>query len=799
MIKNYIKIAWRNLFKNKVYSFINIGGLAVGMAVAILIGLWIYDELAYNKYHQNYNNIAKVMRFETFLEERIVNDIHVTGLGTLLKSEYTNHFKNVAMVRAGIQERVLANGNKKFTQDGYFVQSELPQMLSLKMIFGSIEGLNDMNSILLSESLAKKLFGNTDPTDNMVMMDASSNLKVTGVYADLPKNSEFKEATYLAPLDLYINGWATTLNSWDNNFINIYVQLHPGHDFSNVSDVIKDVTLKHLSEKRRASNPEVFLHPMSDWHLHSKFENGIKVLSDQLRFVWLFGIIGVFVLVLACINFMNLSTARSAMRSKEVGIRKTIGSNRSQLINQFLSESILVATLAFCIALFIVVLTLGWFNEVAGKEMMVLWANPWFWFACLGFTLFTALLAGSYPAFYLSSFKPVKVLKGVFKASKNANIPRQILVMVQFTVSIVLIIGSIIVFQQIQHIKNRPVGYTPNGLIALRKSSPEFDGKYQLLRSELKQTGVVEEMGGANYPVTSIKGWNHMTNWKGKSPEYDPSFNTIKVSHEYGKTVGWEVLSGRDFSREFSQDQSSVVINESALKLLGLENPVGEVIKFDPGWGNGTTDYTIVGVVKDMIKGSPFEATHPSIIFLDENASNFFYIRINPNVSVNEAIQKIGAVLSNIVPSAPFDFTFADEDYAAKFQDEERIGKLAGFLTILAVFISCLGLFGLASFVAEQRTKEIGIRKILGATVTNLWAMLSKDFVILVLTSCFIAIPVSWYFLNGWLKKYEFHTEISWTVFAAAGFGSLLLALTIVSFQSIKVALQNPVESLRSE
>jgi ABC-type antimicrobial peptide transport system permease subunit len=493
---------------------------------------------------------------------------------------------------------------------------------------------------------------------------------------------------------------------------------------------------------------------------------------------------------------MNLSTARSEQRAKEVGIRKSIGSLRSQLVQQFYGESFLVAAIAFVAAFLFVQLSLPWFNAVADKKISMPWTNGAFWTGCISFVVLTGFLAGSYPALYLSSFKPVKVLKGTFKAGRFAALPRKVLVVVQFTASITLIIGTIVVYQQIQFAKNRPVGYSREGLIGLRTASPEFRGKYHVLRNELKKTGAVEEIAEANYSITDTRGWNGGFSWK--DIKYEPSFNTIFVTHEYGKTIGWEFTDGRDFSREFASDSAGIVINESALKILGIKNPVGEYLNWAPGWTDQGT-YKILGVVKDMVKGSPYEPTDPSIIFLSGNDMQWLYVRMDPNVSPHEALPKIEKVFSQLIPSAPFDYTFADEDYAAKFRGEERIGKLATVFSTLAILISCLGLFGLAAFTAEQRTKEIGIRKVLGASVAHLWQMLSKDFVVLVVISCAIAVPIAFSFMNNWLEQYQYRTTISWSVFAATGIGALIVTLLTVSFQAIKAALMNPVNSLRSE
>ncbi len=698
------------------------------------------------------------------------------------------------MIRGRTEERVLAFGENKFTQSGYFMQPEGADILTLKMIKGTRE-LNGKSSILISESTAKKLFANADPINQVVLMDAKWDLTVTGVYEDLPKNSSFHDATYFAPLDLYIDGWAT-LDAWNNYFVYIYVQIHPGGNFEEISHVVKEAMLAHVDDETKETKPEVFLHPMRKWHLDSDYKNGEFVTSKRMMSVWYYSVIGAFVLLLACINFMNLSTARSEKRAKEVGIRKSIGSLRSQLIQQFYGETLMVAFIAAVIAIIVVQLSMNWFNDVSDKSISLPFTNIYFWLACFGFTVFTGLLAGSYPALYLSSFKPIKILKGTFNAGRFSALPRKVLVVLQFTVSITLTIGTVIVYQQIQHAKNRPIGYSRDGLISIRAASPEFKGKYQTIRNELKNTGVVEDIAEANYAITDTKGWNGGFSWGDQ--KFEPAFNTIYVTHEYGKTIGWEFVEGRDFSREFPSDISGIVLNESALKLMGLQNPVGESLSWNTeGVDRGT--FKILGVVKDMVKGSPFEPTDPSIIFLSEGDMQWLYIKMNPATSAHEALPKIQAVLNSIAPSAPFDYTFADEAYDAKFRSEVQIGKLATIFSALAILISCLGLFGLAAYIAEQRTKEIGIRKVLGASVASLWQMLSKDFVLLVIISCGLAVPISMYFMNNWLEQYQYRTVISWSVLAATGIGALMITLLTISFQALKAALMNPVRSLRSE
>jgi putative ABC transport system permease protein len=550
---------------------------------------------------------------------------------------------------------------------------------------------------------------------------------------------------------------------------------------------------KLRTDNDRKYKPEVFLFPMSRWHLYSEFKEG-KNVGGRIEFVWMFGIIGVFVLLLACINFMNLSTARSEKRAKEVGIRKSVGSMRSQLINQFFSESIVVAVLAFMVAIALVYLALPQFNQVADKRLTLLWNNPQFWLIGIGFSLITGIVAGSYPALYLSSFQPVAVLKGTFRVGRLASIPRQVLVVLQFTVSVTLIIGTIIVFRQIEFAKDRPIGYDRNGLINVYLQTPDIHDHFEAVRNELKTQGAIVEMTEAGSPTTQVWNSNGGFTWSGKDPALAVDFPNNGVSHEFGKTVGWQFKYGRDFSREFVSDSTAFVINEAAEKFLGFENAVGEVLTWNE------KPYTIIGVIKDMIIESPYEPVRPSLWHIDRNNNvNLAILKLNPEMSAHQAIEKIKTVFNKYSPASPFSPEFVDDEYARKFSDEERIGKLASFFAVLAVFISCLGISGLASFVAEQRTKEIGVRKVMGASVVNLWSMLSKDFLRLVALSLLLAMPTAWYLMSNWLDKYQYRSTMSWWIFAAAGVGALVITLLTVSYQSIKAALANPVNSLRSE
>lgn len=803
MIKNYFKVAWRNLVKNKVYSFINIGGLAVGMAVAMLIGLWIYDEVTFNHSNKNYESIAEVRRLYTDPNTHQtfgVDNMHYPT-AALLRNNYSQYFKHV-VIAWWFSDYTISTADKKITRQGEFMEPEGLDMFSPKMVEGNYSALNDMHSIVLAQSTAKALFGNEDPINKSLKIDNKIDVIVTGVYEDIAANNDYSGIKFFAPWSLYVasNNWIQQVeDSWDNSSFPILAQLKPNVSMADANAAIKDFYYKNVPKEvatgMKQYKYQALLYPMKDWHLYSDFKNGLPD-GGRITYVWLFGIVGIFVLLLACINFMNLSTARSEKRAKEVGIRKSIGSVKTQLIYQFLSESFLVVFLAFILSIVLVILSLPWFNELADKNIPIPFSNTFFWIFNTAFIILTALLAGAYPAFYLSSFKPVKVLKGAFSLGRFAALPRKVLVVVQFTVSIILIIGTIVVYQQIMFAQDRPIGYNRDGLITIPKNDPNYEGKLDVLRSELLNTGMVQDMELSSSQLTQISNNSSDFDWIGKEPrEY--SFATTNVSYGFGKMVGWQFIAGRDFSKDFATDSNKIIINETAAKDMGFKDPIGQFVKT----AGGTKTFQIAGVIKDMVMGSPYEPEKRAIFFLDakyETASQID-IKIKPTVGANAALPKIEAVFKNLVPSAAFDYKFVSDEYAKKFSQEQRVGKLASFFAILAIFISCLGLFGLASFVAEQRTKEIGVRKIVGASVFNIWNLLSKEFIVLVIISLLIASPVAYYFMNNWVREYTYHTNVSLWNFVAAGAGALVITLLTVSYQAIKAALMNPVKSLRTE
>jgi putative ABC transport system permease protein len=796
MLVNYFKTAVRNLFRNKLNSIINITGLSVGMAVAALTGLWIWDELTFNQYHTSYDRVARVMENRNWSGP--IGTLSTTPPPTAneLRSAYGDDLKHVVMSSLP-QNDIISFGEKNLLRRGYFMEPGGADMLSLRMIKGTRAGLQDAGAMFLSESLATALFGTTDPTGKIIRIDNQFSAKVAGVYEDIPRNSDFSDMNFVGAWKLYEsnNSWIRK-DSWEQNGFQTYVQIADNADMQKVSEKIKTLRLKNVDAEQAKAQPENFLFPMNKWHLYGDFENG-KSVGGNIRHVRLYGTIGLFVLLLACINFMNLATARSEKNAKEVGIRKTVGSLRSQLLSRFFVEAVLIALLSFLCSLIIISAILPFFNELTGKEMFIPWLQPLFWTAGIGFSIITGLIAGSYPAWYLSSFQPVKVLKGTFKAGRLAAIPRKALVVLQFSVSIALIVGVMVVYLQVQTGRTRAAGYDRERLVMLYTPTNEIHDHIDAVRNEIIQSNAATQVAESLNKLTGISFTINELDWDGSGARSDISFGSVNVSPEFGKTIGWKIIRGRDFLSTPGADSLAVIINETAAKLMRLEKPEGTIVKHT-AFGK-TETYTVVGVIEDMLMESPYESVRPTFYLANRDKGNYLNLRLNAQMSTATALEKIETIIKKYSPGTPFQYQFTDDEYATKFVSEERTARLSGFFALLAIVISCMGIFGLASFMAGQRTKEIGVRKVLGASVFTCWRLLSKDFFWLVIIAFLVAAPLGGYFMSNWLENYQYRTNIPWWVFAAAGLGTMFITLLTVSFQSVKAAMMNPVKSLRTE
>ncbi|MGZ8554352.1 MAG: ABC transporter permease [Chitinophagaceae bacterium] len=786
MFINFFKIAWRNLQRNKAFSFINISGLAIGMAAAILILLWIQHEVSYDNFHAKKDRLYQVWNRYTMDGKTGCWNNTPKPMALAISQDYPEVEKTA---RVNFLPPVkIALGDKQFYGRGRIVDSSFLEMFTFPLVKGNAAtALNDVSSIVLTEKLAKSIFGDDDPLGKILKLDNADNFKVSAVVKAPPANSQF-EFEFLLP-------WAHMRNKgldddyWGNNSLATYVLLKENSSLAAIEPKIKALRKKYDKGDPKI---ETFLYPMSRWRLYGSFENGIES-GGRIEIVRLFGIIAAFILIIACINFMNLSTARSEKRAKEVGIRKAVGAQKKSLIVQFLGESVLLALIAGSFALFIMQLVLPAFNKLVDKKLFVDFTNPLFWLAGLGFVVITGILAGSYPAVYLSSFKPVSVLKGSVKAANALVTPRKVLVIAQFSFAIILIIATIIVRQQIQNAQDRQAGYAKDNLV-YHFTEGESAKNYMLIKNELLASATAVSVTMTSAPVT--EGWSNTwgIEWKGKDLKDRTTINRFCADDAVVNTLGLQLVAGRDLDlKNFPTDSNAALLNESAVKHMGFKEPLGQVIK-DMG-----QDWHVVGVVKDFIINSPYHPLEPMFIAGAKGWFNVIHIKLNGNNPTDKNIASLKSIFKKYNPEYEINYRFADEEYARKFSDEKRIGTLATLFTLLTIIISCLGLFGLSSYMAENRIKEIGVRKVLGASVSNITILLSKDFLKLVLLSFVIASPVAYWAMHTWLQNFPYRVPIQWWVFALAGLSAVIIALFTVSFQAIRAAIVNPVKSLRTE
>lgn len=789
MFKNYLKITWRNLLRQKGFSFINIVGLAIGMASAALILFWVQNELSYDQFHTKKDRLYEVYNRSVFDGKLWCWGTTPKIMAQTLKSGYPQIEETCRTKNANF---LFTIGDKHLNVDGNFTDPGFLTMFSFPLVSGNPNtALNNGNSVVITEKLSKKLFGNENAMGKVVKIDSNAYFTVTGVMKDLPNNTQFN-FEYLMPWSYLKKLGGDDLN-WGNNSCQTWVLLKPNITLADANKSIINVTRSHSEVK----DIDVFLHPASKWRLYSNFDQKGNISGGRITTVRTFSIIAVFILLIACINFMNLSTARSEKRAKEVGIRKVVGALRGSLISQFLGESIIIALIAGALALLVVQLSMSGFNVLTDKHLFVPYGNAYFWLASIGFILFTGIISGSYPALYLSSFRPISVLKGTFKAANAIITPRKILVVTQFTFAIVLIICTIIIRQQLKYAQERDAGYKKDNLVYVMMTG-EDDKHFHSIKNELLSSGAAVAVSKTSAPIT--QGWSDTWDfyWPGKDVTKKIDFDVFNTEGDLAKTMGLTVVEGRDIDvKTYPADSSAILLNQSAVKTMGLKNPIGQIIK--RGTGKDAAKLHIVGVVKDFILHSPYEPTKNMVIQGPNSWFNVIHFRLNNANSTAENLKRAEEVFKKYNPEYPFEYNFIDQDYAKKFGDEQRTQTLAGLFSGLTIIISCLGLFGLAAYMAQNRIKEIGVRKVLGASVTGITALLSKDFLKLVMISFFIASPIAWYFMDKWLVGYTYRIPISIWVFVIAAIVTILISLITISFQTIKAAVANPVKSLRSE
>lgn len=788
MLKNYLITAIRHLQRNSVYSFINIAGLSTGIACSLLIFLWAADEFAFNRFHSNYNTLYKVYQNQE-LSGIMQTQPNVPFLLKEALVAASPHIKHVCVTNHG-EGNLLTVGDNKVNKVGNAVSEDFLKMFSFNVLRGdSTTALADPFSIVLSRSTATALFGDIDPLGRFVKIDNGHELKVTGVFADVVPQSTIR-FDYLLPFSFYeaTQPWVKgAIASWRNNSFQMYVELDGSESLENVNGSIKDLIRKNYTQEKMG---EPFLHPMSKWKLYSDFENG-KVSGGKIESVRQMLVIATLILVIACINFMNMATAKSEGRAREVGIRKSVGSRRLQLVFQFLGESILITTLAFLLAIVMVEMLLPSYNLLVTKQLSVDYKNPFFWLLGAGLILLTGSLAGSYPALYLSGFKPVKVLKGKIYSGKGASTPRKVLVTLQFGFSIFLIVGTIAIYRQIQYLKDREIGYDRENLMLMWTNS-EIESSFQTIKNELLNTGVVKGVCKSSSPITRVFSSTDLE-WPGKPADQRVSFTSLATEYDYTETMGIKMLAGRDFSPDFKSDSSAIIINKAAMDVMKLEKPIGEKVRM---WNR---EWTIIGIMNDVVMDSPYHPVSPLVMIFSPDWSSTITVRLEKTKDLTAAIGKVEGVFKKLNPNYPPWYRFADAEFDTKFSTINLVSRLAGIFATLAILITCLGLFGLSAFTAEQRRKEIGIRKVLGATVPGLVMLISRDFSKLVIIAAVITSPIAWKFINGYLQRYPYRIEVAWWILPLTGIAALLLTLIIVGAQAIRSARTNPVMSLRNE
>jgi len=790
MFKNYFKTTFRNLWKNKTYSFLNVFGLAVGIACAALIFLWVEDELTFNHNFVKRDYLYHVMQNEKSDAGISTNGSTPGPLAAALKADVPGILNSGRLSWA--MDELAVVGDKSIKENGMYADPSVLSMYTLSFIYGNgATALNNPNSVVITETMSKKFFGNSNPVGKTIKMNAKGAYSVDGVYTvtavfkDLPANCYY-HFQWLSPYTTWedANTW---LKPWNNNLTETIVELSSRANPAVINKKLKN----YLSIKADGNTNQCFLFSMNDWHLRGSFVNGVQD-GGSIKYVKLFSTIAFIILLIACINFMNLATARSEQRAKEVGVLKVMGAGKKALIGKFISESLLMSFIAVLLAVGLVYALMPFYNSLVEKQLSVNLFNALHFSCLLAIGLIAGLIAGSYPAFYLSSFNPIKVLKGIkMKSSAGAIFIRKGLVITQFTASVILIISTIIVYQQIQHIKQRDLGYSKDNLIYMDLQGNMKD-HFGEIKNNLIATGYVENAATSLHDALHVYSYGDGFSWQGKNPNAKLPIHSNVVSSEYLSTMRMQLMDGRDFYQG-NIDSTNVIINESMAKLMGRQGKLGGIITA------GNYKLTIAGIIKDFIYNDVYGNGAPLVLFNGGYSATVIAVRFKSNVSLSQALQKTEEVMKSENPGFPFEYKFADKDFDAMFSSETLIGKLAGVFAMLAIFISCLGLFGLAAYTAERRTKEIGIRKVLGASVTGLTGLLAKEFLQLVMLSCLIAFPFAWWLMNNWLQDYAYKTTIHGWMFALAGIAALFIALITVSFQAIKAALANPVRSLRTE
>lgn len=784
MIRNYIKIAWRNIVKNKGFSLMNIFGLAVGITCASLIFLWVEDELDYDSYFDNRDNIYLVLTNQSYEGKWRTFGSTPGPMGPAMKQEIPG-IDHISRTRDA--DLVFSIGDKAITQNGLYADASFFDIFRTEMIAGDKKNIFDApNTVIISDKTARQFFGSAENSlYKNILLDHKEEYTITGVYPDLPDNVSLKYDFVISYPEMAKD--KDYLHSWGNNSVSTYVSLSSTADRHKI-----DATLRKMIEAKTGDHgTEAFLFAMTDWRLRSNFEDGVQT-GGNITYVRLFSIIAWMILIIACINFMNLATAKSEKRANEVGVRKVMGAARRSLFIQFLTEAMGITAIALLLSLACMALLLPQFNLLVQKNMELGLSDPLHLTYLLTILVFCGFLSGSYPSVHLALLRPIETLKGKKTSRKRSDIIRKALVITQFSVSVILIIGTITVYQQIKHVQSRPMGYDTKNLVKMRVQGNMVQN-FRSIRNELIKTGTVQHAGLNSYNTLSIGNNTSSVNWKGKDPSSEILFSVRLISPEFLKTMGMEIMDGSDFKPGAAPDTTRVIITESLARMMGPGPATGKTLEVygDP--------VEVIGTVKDYLYGNMYGKSDPVIFMNYPDEAKYMYIRTSPTVSATLALEKIQQVMEKNNPGYPFEYEFVDDNYQAMFRNEKLVGRLSRIFSALAIGISCIGLFGLAAYMAEQRKKEISIRKILGASIRELTVMLSGSFIKLVALSCIIAFPVAWYILRQWLQRYSYRIDMPWWPFVVAGAGAISIALITVSFQAIKAALTNPVKNIQNE
>jgi ABC-type antimicrobial peptide transport system permease subunit len=790
MFKNYFKTALRNLWKNKVFSFINIMGLALGLACSLIIMLWVKDEYNVDAFHKNGSQLYSVYE-KQYRDDGISAFFGGPGIMADEMKRVLPEVQYATNYAWGDLSTFEAN-NKIIKENGNHAGADFFKMFSYPLLEGSaITALNDPSSITISKKMAEEFFGSpAEAIGKTIRYQNNTDFKISAVFDDVPENST-EHFDFILPWQHFLEGnsWA---KDWTNNGPRCFIMLRKGTNAAAFQNKTTRFLDAYNKEQTKHSYIRLGIEKYSDVYLHSNFDKNGNISGGRIQYVKLFSIVAIFILLIACINFMNLTTARSVKRSKEIGVRKVVGALRFALIRQFIGEALVIVSIAIIFSLLIVMLVLPAFNQLTDKQIQLPFSDSTFWLSIAALLFVTGFIAGSYPALYLSSFKPVRVLKGSMKFSSSALWFRKGLVVFQFVLSIILIIGTIVVSKQVNYIQTTNLGYDRENLLYIPLEG-DLLTKYELFKNESLQTPGIKNVSRITDNPTQIENGTGGVQWIGKDPNLDIDFAQTAVGYDFTKTMHLQLAQGRDFSKDFATDSVGYILNESALKIIGYKNPIGKPLTFwqKPG--------TIIGVLKDFHFNSLHEPIRPMVLRLGEDVGwGQALVKTQPG-KTKEALASLEKICKELNPKFPFTYKFSDEEYAKLYKSEQVVSKLANYFAFLAIFISCLGLLGLVMFTAEQRTKEFGIRKVLGASPVTLFNLLSKEFLLLVMIALIIASPLAWLAMNNWLQDYAYKIDISWWMFVVAGITAIVIALVTVSFQAIKTSLANPVKSLRTE